>query len=94
MSKNDEDAETLIEANAKYLRETRERLGWSQDGMASHLGLSLRGYQDMERRPMNIRPAYYLAIEMLALRRAAKRGDRALAGEYGAETARMFAELS
>lgn len=61
------------------VRALRAAMGWTQKEMADRLGLSLRGYQVMERGEVPLRPVNALAVERLALAEAVSRQDIALA---------------
>jgi transcriptional regulator with XRE-family HTH domain len=72
----------MIEPLKPYerLKEERSDLGLTQSQMAEALGMSLRGYQDLEAGKSEYRKIHQLAVERLGLKLAVERNDLTLAG--------------
>jgi transcriptional regulator with XRE-family HTH domain len=71
----------------------RRRLHLSQAELAERLGMSLRGYQDLERADASVKPVYFLALEFLQLQVAAERKAPELASVQGRALALEIAAL-
>jgi transcriptional regulator with XRE-family HTH domain len=60
-------------------KDTRTRAGLTQAEMAGRLGMSLRGYQELEGGATPMREMHRLAMDMASLALANERGDYRLA---------------
>lgn len=56
----------------------RRSWGWTQTSMANQLGMTMRGYQDIENGRASLRQVHVLAIERLSLAQAALTDNAAL----------------
>jgi len=65
--------------NATEMKALRKALNLTQAQMADRLGVTPRGYQDIEGRDGDLKPVHALAVERLALSVAIEKGDPMLA---------------
>lgn len=76
------------------LKALRRAMGITQTTMAQRLGISLRGYQDIEAKDDEaIREVYQLAVERIAITAAASAGNPMLAPDAARRDASELGKL-
>lgn len=83
----------MLATTAEQFVELRKRLGYTQSELADRLGMSLRAVQDIESGKAKVRPIHSLALDRIAIVRAAFLGDATILSEEAVQDVRALSEM-